>query len=98
MSQFLKHAVIHRTGSDPWGNVFFTAGYRLFIDMTSEPHEWAMKRLRIDRMDVLVSGSINSYGISFRSPPGVDMKEITDDQAMAINEEIKQLLRNEKLI
>lgn len=85
--------VVRLNGNGRWGNVFLTTSWTLYIDMTQQQHDAAMKRLGIDRHDVLVSGCIHNQGkCVFRSSPGLDRKEITETEAAELMDAIREII------
>lgn len=83
VDEFFKVVAIGQLSRDAmrWGNVFLTTNWKLYIDHHQDQHDAAMYRLGITERDVLVSGYYHQHGFCFRSSPGEDRGEITNDEA-----------------
>ena len=94
------HFRVVKTGSQTWGNVFLTTDWTLYIDMTNQQHDASMDRLGICIQDVLISGSVRTFDgqtdIWFRSSPGEDHGDITNEESMKLQSAIRVLMFGEE--
>ena len=97
VDEYFKVVVVGEVNKETmrWGNVFLTTNWKLYIDNHQDQHDAAMHRLGITWQDVLISGYYHQHGFCFRSSPGEDRGEITNDESRMLISAAKRVCNRE---